>query len=125
MADHQTGAMASVLVKMSNKLHVSYYKYVPSKEAAIVVAVLYCLAFAGTLLQFMRYRSWVWTVMVLAAAMEAGGYIARVLSINDVYDKDIYVVQYALIILAPVLMAAACYIIFVGTPPPRVPDRAR
>lgn len=105
--------MLSLLLDRAAYHNVSFYHYAPSKDAAIVVAVLYSLAFVGTLLQFMRYRSWVWTVMLLAAAMEAGGYIARIISIGSPYNKNIYVVQYTFVILAPVLMAAACYVVFV------------
>jgi hypothetical protein len=47
-----------------------YYRYKPSFDAAIVVAILYTLAFMGTILQFLRYRSWVWTVMVFASGSE-------------------------------------------------------
>ena len=47
-----------------------YYRYKPSFDAAIVVAILYTLGFLGTILQFLRYRSWVWTVMVLASGSE-------------------------------------------------------
>jgi hypothetical protein len=116
-----------------------YYHYKPSVDAAIVVAVLYSLAFTGTLLQFLRYRSWVWTVMVLASGsehpsnaklqkattdnllVEAAGYITRVISAKNVDNKDPYIIQFTLVVLAPVLMAAACYIVFVcsvtvGTP---------
>lgn len=91
---------------------VSYYKYDPSLDAAIVVAVLYSLAFIGTALQFLRYRSWVWTVMVVAAGMESAGYIVRCISTQNVATKTFYVVQFCLIVLAPVLMAAACYVVF-------------
>lgn len=49
---------------------ISHYKYTPSLDAAIVVAVLYSVAFAITLFQWVRYRAWVWVVMVLAAASE-------------------------------------------------------
>lgn len=45
--------------------------------------------------------------------MEAAGYIARSVSTQNVDNKHIYVAQYCLIVLAPVLMAAACYVIFV------------
>lgn len=47
-----------------------YYRYKPSLDAAIVVAILYSLAFMGTIFQFLRYRSWVWTVMVVASGSE-------------------------------------------------------
>ncbi|CZR61014.1 related to RTM1 protein [Phialocephala subalpina] len=89
-----------------------YYHYSPSLSAAIVVAVLYTLAFIGTVFQFMRYRSWAWTAMVAAAGMESAGYILRSLSTQNQTDKNLYVSSYSLIVLAPVLMAAACYVVF-------------
>jgi hypothetical protein len=44
--------------------------------------------------------------------VEAVGYIARCVSTQNVTDKSIYALQFSLIILAPVLMAACCYILF-------------
>jgi RTA1 like protein len=125
-----TSKEIEVSCAMAMTIH-DYYRYKPSLDAAIVVAVLYTLAFVGTLLQFVRYRSWVWTTMVLAAGseyfpntkqqeisidketVEAAGYIARCLSVNHVDNKNLYIINFTLIVLAPVLMAAACYIVFV------------
>ena len=44
--------------------------------------------------------------------MEAVGYISRCVSVQHVTDRSIYALQLCLIILAPVLMAACCYILF-------------
>lgn len=44
-----------------------FYHYTPSLDAAIVVAVLFTLAAIGTTLQFLRFRSWVWSIMVVGA----------------------------------------------------------
>lgn len=44
--------------------------------------------------------------------VEAIGYIARCISTQNVTQKPVYVLQFSLIILAPVLMAACCYILF-------------
>lgn len=44
--------------------------------------------------------------------MEVVGYIARCISTQNVDEKSVYVLQFALIILAPVLMAACCYVLF-------------
>ncbi|KAI9373259.1 RTA1 like protein-domain-containing protein [Aspergillus egyptiacus] len=90
----------------------SYYHYNPSQAAAAVFAVLYGLAFVGTVVQWLRFRPVVWLVMVIAAGMEAVGYIARSISAGDVTAQAIFVVQFALIILAPVLMAGALYVLF-------------
>jgi len=97
---------------MSTKTDPIYYRYTPSFDAAVVVSVLYTLAAIGTVLQFLRYRSWVWTVMVVASLMESAGYIARCISTKNVHSKNVFVTSYSLIVLAPVLMAAACYVVF-------------
>ncbi|KAJ5808786.1 RTA1 like protein-domain-containing protein [Penicillium riverlandense] len=91
---------------------VSRYDYNPSLALAIVAAVLYSIAFVLTFIQWIRYKAWVWVVMVLASAMEAVGYIARCISVQHVTKKPVYVLQFSLVILAPVLMAACCYILF-------------
>ena len=44
--------------------------------------------------------------------MESGGYIVRSISTQHVDSKKIYVVQFCLIVLAPVLMAAVLYVAF-------------
>lgn len=108
----------------------SHYSYDPSLAVAIVAAVLYGIAFLLTLIQWIRYKSWVWLTMVVAAAskllisvpeslkctkrapVEAVGYIARCISTQNVTEKSVYVLQFALVILAPVLMAACCYVLF-------------
>ncbi|KAG4415649.1 hypothetical protein IFR04_011208 [Cadophora malorum] len=102
-----------------------FYHYEPSLAAAIVFSVAYSLAFIGTMIQFMRYRSWVWTIMVVSSAMEAGGYIARCFSGQDPTSQDKYTVQLLLIVLAPVCMAAACYIVFGRIIYHVVPKKAR
>ncbi|KAL3468547.1 RTA1 like protein-domain-containing protein [Aspergillus heterothallicus] len=90
----------------------SYYHYDPSTGAAIVFAALYGLAFAGTIIQWLRFRPIVWLVMVISAAMESIGYISRVISVRDVSARTPYVLQFSLLILAPVLMAGALYVLF-------------
>jgi hypothetical protein len=47
--------------------------------------------------------------------VEAAGYIVRCISTQNVYNKDLYIIQFTLVVLAPVLMAAACYIVFVSS----------
>jgi len=47
---------------------VSNYDYDPSLGAAIVAASLYTAVFIGTTVQWLRYRSWVWIVMMIVAA---------------------------------------------------------
>jgi hypothetical protein len=89
-----------------------YYPYDVSHAAAIVVAVLYTMVAAVTVFQYFYYRSWVWLVMVIASLMESGGYISRSISTWQVSNRSLYIVQFALVILAPVLMAAGFYVVF-------------
>lgn len=69
-SSHSTAPRAlSVNMKAPRALKdIIFYHYDPSLAAAIVFSVAYSLAFIGTLLQFMRYRSWVWTIMVVSSA---------------------------------------------------------
>ncbi|MCJ1415660.1 hypothetical protein MMC32_001992 [Xylographa parallela] len=97
---------------MSDSSPRSYYAYTPSLAAAIIFAILYTLAFIATVIQWIRYRAWVWVVMVVAAFMEALGYIARSASAQKIDNRRLYIAQFCLIVLAPVLMAAAYYVIF-------------
>jgi hypothetical protein len=48
-------------------LQLSYFRYEPSLPAAIVVSVLFSLAFIGTTVQWLCYKSWVWIIMVLVS----------------------------------------------------------
>ncbi|KAJ5758608.1 RTA1 like protein-domain-containing protein [Penicillium odoratum] len=100
------------LESRAHETRVSYYRYDPSLAVAIVAAVLYSIAFILTFIQWIRYKAWIWVIMVLAAAMEAVGYIGRCISTQNVTSRPVYVLQFALIVLAPVLMAACCYILF-------------
>jgi hypothetical protein len=56
---------------------VSHYAYNPSLGAAAVAASLYTLVFIATAVQWLRYRSWVWIVMVIAGASEYSTSISR------------------------------------------------
>ncbi|RDW65268.1 RTA1 protein-like protein [Coleophoma crateriformis] len=91
---------------------ISHYNYDPSIPAAALFGALYLLAAFATLFQWIKYRAWVWFVMVFAAFMEGIGYLLRIWSIKNVTKKPPYVAQFALIVLAPVLMAAGFYVVF-------------
>lgn len=51
-----------------NETTTPFYLYDPSLAVAIVAAVLYTIAFLLTTIQWIRYRAWVWSIMVLSAA---------------------------------------------------------
>lgn len=92
----------------------SYYLYDPSVPIAAVAAVLFTLACLVGAFQTIRYKSTVWWVMILAAACEAAGFITRVPSASEPTSRTIFTISFTLIVLAPVLMAAACYVCFVS-----------
>jgi uncharacterized membrane protein len=56
------------LINRATRENLSYYHYNPSLAVSIVTAVLYTIAFILTLAQWIRYKAWVWSVMVVAAA---------------------------------------------------------
>ncbi|KAJ2897988.1 putative rta1 domain protein [Zalerion maritima] len=109
----------------ANSSVTSYYQYDPSTEAAIVVAVLYGLSFGASVFQTIKDRAWAWLVMSLAIGMELVGFIFRIKSSKDVSDRIDYIIQFCLIILSPVLMAAAIYVIFGRVVFHIVPQHAR
>ncbi|KAK6335465.1 hypothetical protein TWF696_002239 [Orbilia brochopaga] len=61
--------------------------------------------------QYFRYRSWFLTVFLIAGLMQTLGYLARVFSARNVTSRGIYVAQFTLIILAPILTAAGDYVV--------------
>lgn len=50
--------------------------------------------------------------MLTQHLVEAVGYIGRCVSVQNLTDRPVYILQFSLVILAPVLMAACCYIVF-------------
>lgn len=44
--------------------------------------------------------------------MEVVGYAARVISAGKPTEKNVFVIQFALVILAPVMMAGVIYVVF-------------
>ncbi|KAH8698587.1 RTA1 like protein [Talaromyces proteolyticus] len=95
---------------MQQKL--SFYDFNPSLAAAVLFAALYGICFILTTALWVKHRAWVCVIMVVAVAMETVGYIGRSISTQNVTNQSIYVLQFALTVLAPVLVAAFCYIIF-------------
>ncbi|KAI1769183.1 RTA1-domain-containing protein [Hypoxylon sp. FL1150] len=92
--------------------HISFYKYDPSEAVAAVATALFGIAFIWSTFMTIRKRAWVWTVQLLAIFMEVLGYGDRIKSAGDPTNLNLYAVQFCVIILAPVLMAAAVYVVF-------------
>ncbi|KAH8668689.1 RTA1 like protein-domain-containing protein [Xylariales sp. PMI_506] len=90
----------------------SYYYYQPSEALAGVACALFGINALLALFQVIRKRAWIWLVMVLALLMECIGFGARTESAIDTTDRNAYIAQFLLIILAPVIMAGVIYVVF-------------
>jgi hypothetical protein len=108
------------------------YLYQPSQAVAGVACGLYSIGFLISVFQIIRYKAWIWFIMAVAigskcgfmskqigtgtdrmsTTVEAVGYGARISSAADVTQRTVYIVQYVLVILAPVLMAGIVYLVF-------------
>ncbi|KIX10253.1 uncharacterized protein Z518_01334 [Rhinocladiella mackenziei CBS 650.93] len=88
------------------------YNYAPSFAAAVVFIALYGIALAINLFQMFRHRAWFWWVMNFAIILEFVGYLSRAISIKNLDERGPFIVQTVLILVAPAVMAAACYMAF-------------
>ncbi|KAI0386241.1 RTA1-domain-containing protein [Hypomontagnella monticulosa] len=97
---------------MARAPDLSFYAYTPSAAVAAVCCALFGIALIWSTVMTVRKRSWVWTVQLLAILMEVIGYADRIVSANNPTNLNLYAVQFCVIILAPVLMAGAIYVVF-------------
>jgi hypothetical protein len=73
--------------------------------------VFFALAFLAHSLQVWYYRLWSFSPLTFACLMEVVGYVFRALSSNkDPYRITYFVVEYFLIVTAPVLISASIYV---------------
>ncbi|KAL8921052.1 MAG: hypothetical protein Q9208_005943 [Pyrenodesmia sp. 3 TL-2023] len=87
------------------------YGYTPSFALCILAIVLFAVAFAVHVLQLVRYKTWFFTPFALACFLETVGYIFRSLSSkNNPYHIIWFVVQYFMIVVAPVFISASIYV---------------
>lgn len=72
--------------------------------------MLFAISTVVHLFQVSRYRVWTFALITLACLLETVGYIFRTLSSrNDPYNVIWFVVQYFLIVVAPVFISAGIY----------------
>jgi len=86
--------------------------YKPSEAAAIIFTALYFVATLIGLFQTFRKRSWIWLIMMFASLMELVGYAFRIVSIHHQLEEAPFAVSFVLIIMAPVVIAGAIYVLF-------------
>ncbi|KAJ5613370.1 hypothetical protein N7510_006564 [Penicillium lagena] len=87
------------------------YYYTPSGPAAGIFVALFGLVTIVHFYQLIRTRTWFMVPFCIGGILEIIGYIGRLLSSLETPDwtKGPYVIQSALILIAPALLAASIY----------------
>ncbi|KAJ5110903.1 hypothetical protein N7532_001438 [Penicillium argentinense] len=89
----------------------TFYYYAPSSAAAGIFTALFGLSSIFHFYQLIRTRTWFMIPFVIGGILETVGYIGRLLSSTESPDftKGPYVMQSALILIAPAFLAASIY----------------
>ncbi|KAJ5985456.1 hypothetical protein N7499_008262 [Penicillium canescens] len=90
-----------------------FYYYTPSTAAAVIFTVLFGLSSVLHFYQLVRTRTWFMIPFFIGAILETIGYIGRLLASFEAPDftKGPYIMQSALILIAPAFLAASIYMI--------------
>uniref|UniRef100_A0A8H7K4S7 RTA1 like protein n=1 Tax=Bionectria ochroleuca TaxID=29856 RepID=A0A8H7K4S7_BIOOC len=91
----------------------AFYDYDPSQAASVVSASLFGVTTALHIYQLLRRRTWYFIPFLIGGLFQVFGYIVRCLSISQKpdYEKNPFIIQQILILLAPALYAASIYMI--------------
>ena len=85
--------------------------YTPSFVLCVLGIVLFAISCGVHILQLVRLKTWYLSPLALACFLETVGYIFRSLSSkNDPYHIIWFVVQYFMIVVAPVFISASIYV---------------
>ncbi|KAL4809807.1 RTA1 like protein-domain-containing protein [Aspergillus unguis] len=89
----------------------TFYYYTPSAAAGGIFAGLFGVCALLHLFQLLKTRTWFMIPFAIGAALETVGYVGRVLSSQEApnFTKVPYVMQSALILIAPAFLAASIY----------------
>ncbi|KAE8343242.1 hypothetical protein BDV24DRAFT_172994 [Aspergillus arachidicola] len=89
----------------------TFYYYTPSGAAGGIFVALFALSTLLHLYQLLRTRTWFMIPFAIGGTLETIGYVGRVLSTNEApnYTKGPYIMQSALILIAPAFLAASIY----------------
>ncbi|PVI07715.1 hypothetical protein DM02DRAFT_512445, partial [Periconia macrospinosa] len=80
---------------------------------AIIGAIIFLGITAIYVWLFARYQAWYfWAILAYSVAVECAGFIARVVSVCNTANADLFIISYLTLLLAPSFMAAACYTTF-------------
>ncbi|KAF7718086.1 Uncharacterized protein PECH_002423 [Penicillium ucsense] len=88
-----------------------FYYFTPSMAAAVIFTLLFASSSILHLYQLVRTRTWFMIPFCIGAVLETIGYIGRILSSKEAPDftKGPYIMQSALILIAPAFLAASIY----------------
>ncbi|KAI4859714.1 RTA1 like protein-domain-containing protein [Hypoxylon rubiginosum] len=90
-----------------------FYHYDPSFAAAVVFALLFCIATLRHIQLLSKNKTWYFFPFIIGCLFESGGYITRAVSARQTPDWTLmpYVIQSLLTLLGPTLFAASIYMI--------------
>ncbi|KKZ63099.1 hypothetical protein EMCG_00309 [[Emmonsia] crescens] len=88
-----------------------FYKYTPSKAAAVVFIVLFLPTTSFHTFQLVKKRVWFFIPIVIGGIFEVVGYSARAVSSTQapIFTDIPYIIQSLFLLLAPALFAASIY----------------
>ncbi|KAH9209770.1 RTA1 like protein-domain-containing protein [Leptodontidium sp. 2 PMI_412] len=96
----------------SNSNPDSIWLYNPSLALSIVFTVVYTVPLVWqSYLTIFKYRAYYFSVVIVGAAFEVGGYVSRAVSIKKQESIPPYAVSSSLIVLAPLFIAAGNYLL--------------
>ncbi|KAF7591053.1 hypothetical protein BBP40_002013 [Aspergillus hancockii] len=89
----------------------TFYYYTPNGAAGGIFVALFALSTLLHLYQLIRTRTWFMIPFAIGGIFETIGYVGRVLSTKEApnFTKGPYVMQSALILIAPAFLAASVY----------------
>ncbi|KAJ5545844.1 hypothetical protein N7494_003429 [Penicillium frequentans] len=92
-------------------MNFTYYYYTPSAAAAAIFIVLFGLSTLLHFYQLVRTRTWFMIPFLIGGILETIGYVGRLLSSRESpnFTEGPYVIQSALILIAPAFFAASIY----------------
>ncbi|KAM5455645.1 hypothetical protein MaudCBS49596_001546 [Microsporum audouinii] len=88
-----------------------FYKYTPSKAAAIAFIALFLISSIVHLFQIVKGRVWFFIPLLLGGIFEIVGFGGRVISSTEapLFTDTPYIIQNLFLLLAPALFAASIY----------------
>jgi hypothetical protein len=105
------GSVATFTHKLSFRASNRVFSYTPSIVLASIAISLFGICSALHVFQMLRYKAWSFAPLTFACVLEVLGYVFRTLSSQqDPYSIIWFVLQYFLIVVAPVFVSASIYV---------------